>query len=123
MYVNNETNAKIFLNNYILPIRMDELKEIIPFYLDGIEEITSDMNNNIAVKFSEEVSYDNIIYKFRLILNDFIMRNKENINKVLSESDIPLNSEDFLGLIKIQNINSLFNIKQIDSNNIEINFV
>lgn len=123
MYVNNETNAKIFLNNYILPIRMDELKEIIPFYLDGIEEITSDMNNNIAVKFSEEISYDNIIYKFRLILNDFIMRNKENINKVLSESDIPLNSEDFLGLIKIQNINSLFNIKQIDSNNIEINFV
>lgn len=123
MYVNNETNAKIFLNNYILPIRMDELKEIIPFYLDGIEEITSDMNNNIAVKFSEEVSYDNIIYKFRLILNDFIMRNKENINKALSESDIPLNSEDFLGLIKIQNINSLFNIKQIDSNNIEINFV
>lgn len=123
MYVSNETNAKIFLNNYILPIRMDELKEIIPFYLDGIEEITSDMNNNIAVKFSEEISYDNIIYKFRLILNDFIMRNKENINKVLSESDIPLNSEDFLGLIKIQNINSLFNIKQIDSNNIEINFV
>ena len=123
MYVNNETNAKIFLNNYILPIRMDELKEIIPFYLDGIEEITSDMNNNIAVKFSEEVSYDNIIYKFRLILNDFIMRNKENINKVLSESDIPLNSEDFLGLIKIQNINSLFNIKQIDKNNVEINFV